>query len=150
MRLLWIVFLILAGLGCSASPSTMPTASPMRSSTQSPPGPRRSNTKGWELFLWKADGQSFYALLPKTDSRRSREEVAAVAVKSMDAVKAQLGELERGQWVVLSGQQQGEQPPPDQADALVEHCRKLGLRTLLVSQDYLENERPPAWWPLPD
>ena len=46
--------------------------------------------KGWELYVWQQDGDTYFSLLPGTNRLKTDAEIAAAAVKGFDAIKPKL------------------------------------------------------------
>ena len=88
----------------------------------------RTSMKGWELYVWQANGETSFSLLEGTNRLKTEEEVTKAAVKGVDAIKSRLAELKAGETVSIVGRQLQEKPPADQANDLAEYCKKIGLQ----------------------
>jgi acetyl esterase/lipase len=88
----------------------------------------KTSFKGWELYIWQKNGDTFYSLLPGTNRLKMDDEISKAAVKGLDAIKPKLGELKPGEWVFIGGRQLTDRPPQEQADLVRQYCNKLGLR----------------------
>ena len=84
--------------------------------------------KGWELYIWQGQGETFCSLLIGTNRNKSDDEITEVAVKGINAIKPKLDELKAGESVFISGRKFGAQAPQDAAHELAEYCRKIGLK----------------------
>jgi hypothetical protein len=99
----------LAGVATSKSPGT------------------KTSFKGWELYIWQQDGDTYYSLMPGTNRLKTDEEISKAAVKGLDAIKPKLEEVKAGEMVFIHGKRMAAPPPPEQAKLVREYCRKLGL-----------------------
>ena len=88
----------------------------------------KASFKGWEVYVWQQDGNDYFSLLPGTNRLKTDAEIAAAAVKGLDAIKPKLEELKAGEMVFVQGRRLAAPPPKDQADLVREHCRKIGLQ----------------------
>ena len=84
--------------------------------------------KGWELYVWQKDGDTYFSLLEGTNRLKTDDEISKAAVKGIDAIKPKLDELKPGQEVFLSGKKLLTQPPKEQAAPVVEYGKKIGLK----------------------
>jgi beta-lactamase regulating signal transducer with metallopeptidase domain len=92
----------------------------------------KTSLKGWELYMWEQDGNSYFALMDGTNRLKSDEEIAKAAVKGIDGIKPKLDELQPGQDVFLRGKSFASEPPKEQASVVREYCKKVGLKVALV------------------
>ena len=96
------------------------------------PTPKTTGTKvsfkGWELYIWQDDGETYFSLLLGTNRLKTDDEIAKAAVKGIDAIKPKLDELKQGEFVSVGGKKLMEPPPKDQAASVVEYGRKAGLK----------------------
>jgi beta-glucanase (GH16 family) len=92
--------------------------------------PTRTKTafKGWELYVWQEKGDTFFSLMEGTNRLKTDKEIAAAAVKGIEAVKPKLDELKPGEEVFLQGRKLMAEPPKAQADSLREYCHKIELQ----------------------
>jgi hypothetical protein len=96
------------------------------------PTPKTTGTKtsfkGWELYIWQDDDETYFSLLLGTNRLKTDDEIAKAAVKGSDAIKSKLDELKPGEYVSVGGKKLTEPPPKDQAASVVEYGRKAGLK----------------------
>ncbi len=83
--------------------------------------------KGWELYIWQQDGDTYFSLLPGTNRLKSDAEIAAAAVKGIDAVRPKLAELKKGETVVPCGRRLTDQAPGMPRKELKKYSQELGL-----------------------
>ena len=93
-----------------------------------PPTGTKESMKGWELYIWQQDGETHFSLLVGTNRIKTKEEITQASVKGIDAIKPKLDQLKVGQYVFLKGRRLTDRAPQDQARAVAEHCRKIGLK----------------------
>ncbi len=96
--------------------------------------PAAPSMKGWELYIWRKDGDTYFALLPGTNRLKFDDEISKAAVKGIDAIKPKLDELKPGQDVFVVGKKLMEPPSKDQAAPVVEYGKKIGLKVQGQSQ----------------
>jgi hypothetical protein len=84
--------------------------------------------KGWELYIWQDQGETFCSLLRGTNRLKSDDEITKAAVKGINAIKPKLDELKAGQWVTFSSRKLGDKAPQNAARELAEYCRTIGLK----------------------
>ena len=84
--------------------------------------------KGWELYVWQKDGDTYFSLLEGTNRLKAADEINKAAVHGFDAIKSKLDELKPGQEVFLSGKKLLTKPPKEQAAPVVEYGKKIGLK----------------------
>ena len=84
--------------------------------------------KGWELYVWQDQGETFCSLLEGTNRNKSDDEITKAAVKGINAIKPKLDELKAGEWVSISDRQGDNKPPKDAAREVADYCRKIGLK----------------------
>jgi hypothetical protein len=94
----------------------------------SPRGRTKTSMKGWELYIWQEGGDTNVSLMVGTNRLKSDEEITQAAVKGLDAIKPKLDELKKGQHVFVHGRRLAAPAPEDQAKAVADYCRKIGLR----------------------
>ena len=99
-----------------------------KAATGKPTGTKAAFIKGWELYVWQKDGDTYFSLLEGTNRLKTDDEISKVAVKGFDALKPKLDELKAGQEVFLSGKKLLTQPPKEQAAPVVEYGKKIGLK----------------------
>ena len=92
-----------------------------------PPTGTKASFKGWELYVWQRDGDTFFSLLPGTNRLKTDAEITAVAVKGLDAIKPKLVELKAGEMVLPCGRRHPDQAPDGPAKEIRKYCQKLGL-----------------------
>ena len=51
----------------------------------------RESSKGWELYVWQHDGETYCSLLTGTNRRKSADEIDQAAVTGIDPAKTRLG-----------------------------------------------------------
>lgn len=90
--------------------------------------------KGWELYVWQDDGETYFSLLLGTNRLKTDDEIAKTAVKGIDAIKSKLDELKPGEFVFVGGKKLTEPPPKDQAAQVAEYGKKIGLKMQGQSQ----------------
>ena len=88
----------------------------------------RASMKGWELYVWKQDGDTLFSLLVGTNRLKTEEEISRAAVRGFDAIKPKLDTLKEGQYVLVHGRRFNERASEEQAKAAAEYCRELGLK----------------------
>ncbi len=88
----------------------------------------KTSMKGWELYVWQKDSDTYFSLLEGTNRLKTDDEIRKAAVKGIKAIKAKLDELKPGQDVFLSGRKLLTQPPKEQAAPVVEYGKKIGLK----------------------
>ena len=84
--------------------------------------------KGWELYVWQKDGDTYFSLLQGTNRLKNADEVEKAAIRGQDAIKLKLDELKPGQEVFLSGKKLMTPPPKEQVRPVVEYGKKIGLK----------------------
>jgi hypothetical protein len=94
----------------------------------------KGSMKGWELYVWQKDGDTYYSLMMGTNRLKTDDEIAKAAIKGLDAIKPKLDELKAGEEVFIVGKKLMEPPPKDQATPVVEYGKKLGLKVQGQSQ----------------
>jgi len=104
----------------SASGSTSPGKS--AGVTQSP--------TGWELYVWQQTGTAHFSLLPGSRRIKTDDEIARPAVRGIEAIQPRLDQLKAGETIVILGRRAPGRPPRDDARAVSEYCRKIGLKVL--------------------
>jgi hypothetical protein len=87
----------------------------------------KTSFKGWELYIWQQDGDTYFSLLPGTNRLKTDAEITAAAVKGLDAIKPKLRELKAAEMVFPSGRRLPDQAPVGPANEIRECCQKLGL-----------------------
>lgn len=87
----------------------------------------KSSMKGWELYIWQQDGDTYFSLLPGTNRLKTDAEITAAAVKGIDAIQPKLDELKAGESVFPCGRRLADQAPEEPAEEIRTYCRKLGL-----------------------
>lgn len=93
-------------------------------------GGTTSSMKGWELYIWKQDGDTYFSLLLGTNRLKTDAEITAAAVKGIDAIKPKLAELKKGETVVPCGRRLSDQAPDEPLKELRKHSQALGLEFL--------------------
>ncbi len=95
----------------------------------------KTSFKGWELYIWRQGGETYFSLLPGTNRVKPDDMIVKAAVKEINAVKSKLDELKPGESVFVRGRHDGlkpgqldEPPPKDQTDAVVEYGKEIGLK----------------------
>jgi hypothetical protein len=86
-----------------------------------------TSMKGWELYIWQKDGDTYFSLLRGTNRLKTDEEITGAAVKGIDAIKPKLDELKPGEMVFPCGRRLPDVAPQEPAKAIKDHCHKLGL-----------------------
>ncbi len=76
-----------------------------------PPTGTQTSMKGWELYIWQQDGDTYFSLLPGTNRLKTDAEITAAAVKGIDAIQPKLDELEAGETVFPCGRRLADQAP---------------------------------------
>jgi hypothetical protein len=92
---------------------------------------RLKSFKGWELYAWRKEGQTYYALMKGTNDLKADERIAKAAIKGFDQTKVKLAELETGQTVTIWGRRHGESAASDLGTEVEAYCRKLALKPQL-------------------
>jgi hypothetical protein len=87
----------------------------------------KESFKGWELYVWEKDRNTYYSLMVGTNRLKSDAEITRAAVKGLDAIKPKLDELKPGQSVFIWGPRLGQQAD-DVAKAVRKYCREIGLK----------------------
>lgn len=87
----------------------------------------KTSMKGWELYVWQQDGDSYFALLLGTNLLKTDAEIAAAAVRGIDAIKPKLDELKAGEMIFPCGRRLADGAPDEPAKEIEKYCRKLGL-----------------------
>ena len=97
---------------------------------ESQPTATRSKTsmKGWELYIWQEEGGTYFSLLPGTNRLKTDAEIKKAAVKGIEAIKPKLEQLKPGEYVFLRGRRLNGPAPENQAKAVAEYCRTIGLK----------------------
>ena len=59
--------------------------------------------KGFDLYVWKKDGKTFFTLLPGTNREKTREEIydPKNSVEGMSAIKNKINEIATGEYIFL-------------------------------------------------
>ncbi|MEI8375615.1 MAG: family 16 glycosylhydrolase [Planctomycetota bacterium] len=98
--------------------------------------PTRTKTsfKGWELYIWKEKGDTYFSLMVGTNRLKTDEEISKASVKGLDAIKPKLAELNAGEEVFVVGKKLMEPPLMDQATPVIEYGKKIGLKVQGQSQ----------------
>ena len=91
-------------------------------------GQTKESMKGWELYIWQDGGHTYFSLMFGTNRLKTAEEIAQAAVKGLDAIRPKLDELKRGEYVFVHGRRLAAPAPKEQAKAVAEYCRKIGLK----------------------
>lgn len=94
----------------------------------SPKGRMKTSMEGWKLYVRQDSGDTYFSLMVGTNRLKTDDEIAQAAVKGLDAIKSKLDELKEGQLVFLRGRHLSERAREDQAKAVAEYCRKIGLK----------------------
>lgn len=97
-----------------------------KAANNSPTGGKTS-FKGWEMYVWQQDGDTYYSLLPGTNRLKTAAEITAAAVKGIDAIKPKLDELKAGETVSPCGRRLADRAPDEPATEIRKYCQKLGL-----------------------
>jgi peptidoglycan/xylan/chitin deacetylase (PgdA/CDA1 family) len=87
----------------------------------------QTSMKGWELYIWPQEGETYFSLMAGTNRLKTDEEIAQAAVKGIDATKPKLNRLKAGQHVFVRGRRLSDRAPGDHAKAVAEYCAKIGL-----------------------
>jgi hypothetical protein len=87
----------------------------------------KTNMQGWELYVWQQDGDNYFALLLGTNRLKTDTEIAAAAVKGIDAIKHKLDELKAGETLIPCGRRLTDRAADEPAKEIEKYCRKLGL-----------------------
>ncbi len=139
-----LLALLALGLGCGYLQPLRPTA------TATPAAPLPRSMKGYELYSWREGDGWRFTLITGTNRLKTYEEITApedtvsaegwvkITVTAVDALKALLARLPRGEWVFWAGEGwwgqahegvKGNLARPDQAlvDDVARHCRQLGI-----------------------
>lgn len=91
----------------------------------------KTSMKGWELYIWRQEGQTNYSLMVGTNWLKTDAEITQAAVRGIDVLKPKLDELQSGEQVFLHGRRLADAPPPEQAKLVQEYCQKVGLEVPL-------------------
>ena len=89
----------------------------------------KTSLKGWELYIWRQGGETYFSLMVGTNRLKTDEEIAKSAVKGFEAVKPKLDQLKRGEAVSLHGRRLTEKAPAEEADMITDYSEKIGLDT---------------------
>jgi hypothetical protein len=87
----------------------------------------QTSMKGWELYVWQKDGDTYFSLLPGTNRLKTDDEISKAAVKGIDAIKPKLDELKPSEMVFPCGRHLPDAAPKEPAKAIRDHCQKIGL-----------------------
>ncbi|MFN8493784.1 MAG: hypothetical protein U0350_39645 [Caldilineaceae bacterium] len=93
--------------------------------------------KGYELYSWQASGKWYFALVLGTNRLKTMAEITApgVAVDSVDALRARLSQLGRGEEIIWGtwADKRLALPPQPLLDAVKKMCQDLGLQLTVTS-----------------
>ena len=103
----------------SAAPTTMPAAQKVGT---------KASMKGWELYIFQQDGDTYFSLLPGTNRLKSDAEITNAAVKGIEAIKSKLDELKTGEMVFIRGLRLPDAPPANAGRETASYCSRIGLK----------------------
>ncbi len=124
--------IVIAGFAMHAASSSDRAAPPAKPPATAPaddqkvPGTQKS-MKGWELYIWEKDNQTFCSLLPGTNELKSNDQINKAAVKGTEVLRAKLADLKPGQYITIRGRQHGDPAPKKTAEEIQTYSTKLGL-----------------------
>lgn len=124
-----LMSIVVALAACSSNP-------PMPTPTTAAPGSQRA-FKGWELYSWQAGGEWRFALVPGTNRNKTVEEIkTGPQVAGVEAIKAQLAGLARGEEVFWATQGPDyARPPQNTVAAVKDFCESAGLTLHLAGEN---------------
>jgi|GEM_PF-2864400 len=96
---------------------------------KAPSPAQKKSQKGWELYAWKEDEVTYFALLPGTNRLKTAQEIKDIAVKDIRAIQAQLDQLQKGESVFIYGPRPGTEANAMLTKQLTEYCKRIELKT---------------------
>ncbi len=147
-RRIAVLFLAVSGMALSGCADPLgPGPAHIASAT---PAPLPRSMKGYELYSWREGSEWRFTLITGTNRLKTYEEITTpgdtvtaegwvkITVTGVEALKALLARLPRGEWVFWAGEAWGEQThegaegnlaQPDQAlvDDIARYCWQLGI-----------------------
>ncbi len=88
----------------------------------------KRSLKGWELYVWQRDGATYYSLMVGTNAIKTEKAIAKVSVRTFRELKHKLGQLRKGELVMIHGLRLAAKPPSKPAKAVSDYGKKIGLR----------------------
>lgn len=90
----------------------------------------KTSVKGWELYIWEKDCETYYSLLTGTNRMKTEVEITRAKVKAIAAIQNKLNRLKMGQSIIMWGRRWGQEPPDNAAEVIREYCKKIGLKVV--------------------